>query len=527
MRIQLLFPILFFFFVSYLRAETYYASPTGGGNGRSFDNPFKISAFWSVANPGDTLLLLDGWYTGDKSMIKPPKGLNGAPNNPITVRALNDGKVEIDGQNQNRTVYLTGNNYFVLEGFNAHNAFGTSTNHASVIHIFNSNNNIVRRVCAWDSQDGNGSIFSIHNSNNNLIEDCAGWGTARKIFSSSIAGNNTTLRRCWGRWEHSTYIGPKMTYTAAYNNYNMIIENCIGTWDMQKMSSPPDQAYGVLGRDRLDGSKKANSQVLGSIFYTTADQTFTNAIGVSWMSKVSNFTFENLIVYSEHSHFDVLGLYNSSEGGDNLQARHVTAIGPANKVIASDWNTSNIYVANDATELIKVNGHIMKSINGNGATVVNRYVEGELTNEPLWPWPMNQRIIDAMILAGYEPVDVTKTVFELGGGTMPDFGGSPQPLSVSISANPTSGNIPLVVKFSVTPSHVTSPINYSWNFQDENTSNEQNPTHTFIINGTYNVVLSISDDKGQSAQDTIKINVQKDTQPPIPPTGPEATIVED
>ncbi|MDZ4229973.1 MAG: Ig-like domain-containing protein, partial [Candidatus Veblenbacteria bacterium] len=62
----------------------YYASPTGTGNGTSLSSPFKIANFWTVAQPGDTLLLLDGTYRGVDSMIHPPVGLSGTSGNPIT-----------------------------------------------------------------------------------------------------------------------------------------------------------------------------------------------------------------------------------------------------------------------------------------------------------------------------------------------------------------------------------------------------------------------------------------------------------
>ncbi len=76
----------------------YYASPTGTGNGLSSSTPFQVSKFWPVATAGKTLCLLDGTYTGYESMILPPKGLNGASGLPITIRALNDGKVLINGK---------------------------------------------------------------------------------------------------------------------------------------------------------------------------------------------------------------------------------------------------------------------------------------------------------------------------------------------------------------------------------------------------------------------------------------------
>src|SRR5262245_13146432 len=76
----------------------YYASPTGTGNGLSPSSPFKIGNFWSVASPGKVLCLLDGTYTGSSSMINPPQNLRGLSGSPITIRALNDGKVLLDGQ---------------------------------------------------------------------------------------------------------------------------------------------------------------------------------------------------------------------------------------------------------------------------------------------------------------------------------------------------------------------------------------------------------------------------------------------
>ena len=54
-------------------------------------------------------------------MILPPKDLSGTGKAAITIRALHDGKVTIDGEGKRRPVSLSdGNSWFVLEGFNAH-----------------------------------------------------------------------------------------------------------------------------------------------------------------------------------------------------------------------------------------------------------------------------------------------------------------------------------------------------------------------------------------------------------------------
>lgn len=68
---------------------------------------------------------------------------------------------------------------------------------------------------------------------------------------------------------------------------------------------------------------------------------------------------------------------------------------------------------------------------GIGATIWYRYEDGVLTNKPLWPWPMNRRILDAMTEYYLEdpinrppPINVTKEVFELNGGSLPgDYNG--------------------------------------------------------------------------------------------------------
>ena len=50
--------------------------------------------------------------------------------------------------------------------------------------------------------------------------------------------------------------------------------------------------------------------------------------------------------------------------------------------------------------------------------ICQRYVDGELTTTPLWPWPMNDRIKEARALAGRPVVDVTATIEALL-GTIP------------------------------------------------------------------------------------------------------------
>ena len=106
-------------------------------------------------------------------MINPPEDLNGTSSQKITVKALNDGAVRIDGQGVNFPVSLLQNSYFVLEGFDANASAG------DVIHTSSSaDNNVVRRVCAWDANtNGNNVVFSVNYGSSNLLEDVCGFGT--------------------------------------------------------------------------------------------------------------------------------------------------------------------------------------------------------------------------------------------------------------------------------------------------------------------------------------------------------------
>ncbi|WP_447979331.1 LEPR-XLL domain-containing protein [Candidatus Nitrospira bockiana] len=390
----------------------YYASPNGTGNGLSKSSPFQISDFWAVAAPGKTLYLLDGTYRGPDSMIDPPDGLSGAAGKPITVKALNDGKVTIDGQDVRQPVRLYNNDYFILEGFNAH----SSGPKYSVIEISGgSDRNVLRRIVGWDGGSAK-AIFALSNANYNLLEDCAGFGVARKIVSSSYGGNNTTLRRFWGSWEASSSIGPKMTVTPTYNNTGMLIENSILTWKSPQSSI--DQPYGMLSVDRMDVDRRTFAKIYGTIIYL-ADDAGTFAPGQQILvTKADEVVLKDVVSFFPKGKYTdkrtfVLG--NSGTTSPNLRATNLTSIGGRGPQIASEWVTSNVKSGPDLASVYGSGESLFKNSGNDGATILYRYENGTLTNTPLWPWPMNQRIIDAMASAGRQPVDVTRTIQGLFG----------------------------------------------------------------------------------------------------------------
>jgi PKD repeat protein len=59
-----------------------------------------------------------------------------------------------------------------------------------------------------------------------------------------------------------------------------------------------------------------------------------------------------------------------------------------------------------------------------------------------------------------------------------------------------------------------SVVAWNWNFDDGQTSTEQNPSHTFATEGTYNVTLTVTDDAGDTGSTSQNITVSAEEPAP-------------
>ncbi|SEM22125.1 PKD repeat-containing protein [Maribacter orientalis] len=91
--------------------------------------------------------------------------------------------------------------------------------------------------------------------------------------------------------------------------------------------------------------------------------------------------------------------------------------------------------------------------------------------------------------------------------TVTDGSTNMSPVAV-VSANATEGLAPLEVTFTGDQSTDDVGITaYNWDFGDGTTSSETNPVHTFSIVGSYDVMLTVTDDGGLQNTDVITITV--------------------
>jgi hypothetical protein len=128
-------------------------------------------------------------------------------------------------------------------------------------------------------------------------------------------------------------------------------------------------------------------------------------------------------------------LYNlQTSTSTNLVASNLTAIGGAAPFFGTEWKKSAIVQGASPTAVANVFSST------SGANVCYRFKNGAATSEPLWPWPMNQRIIDATSESGRAAVDVTKTIESML-GTIPAAcknGTTVAPTPTPVASTPTA-----------------------------------------------------------------------------------------
>jgi hypothetical protein len=85
------------------------------------------------------------------------------------------------------------------------------------------------------------------------------------------------------------------------------------------------------------------------------------------------------------------------------------------------------------------------------------------------------------------------------------------------SNGPYFGEIGEPIQFSGTAENGSEPYNYYWDFGDGNTSEEQNPVHTYSDYGNYTAILSVTDGDYITIRDSTWVLIGGDNNPPSTP----------
>jgi hypothetical protein len=409
--------------------KTYYLAP-GGSDAASGTLAAPWATFrkaWQLLQPGDTLFLLDGTYTPGTTGVMQPNVRNGLPGKPITIKALHDGMATIDGQHQAVPVKLGDNwgnggpygDWYVVEGIVARN--GTDG-----VFSIKGHHNVVRRVSVYDGDTDANTQNLLIMGDANLVEDVVVAGTGRYMIDvyggGEGHGSGNTVRRAftmWKSWDGRRFCGvtwPNGNQIGVYNASNTTIENAI--------------AYGraltgIFIQANDANAKATNNQILGSMallmgrdydgsIWRYGSPTWPNptrpgptanpyAPGANCDTAVTDLGGSNqrtgfelwgqgLLV--DNVYRDVLAVGNMGYG---LTVARPSGPGGVRTLIdhATIYDNGGNNLLLDGSDVTVTNSRIAGSQwanQGEGARFQYRYVDRQLTDVPLLPWPMEARI---------------------------------------------------------------------------------------------------------------------------------------
>lgn len=434
-------------------AGVYYVSPTGNDN-RSGTTESEAWATFNRAldtrtpgehlQPGDTLILLDGIYRQSLD----PYLVGGEPGKYLTVRAKNDGKAIIDGEGVRIPVNLEAwksAEYYDIEGIIARNS-------SQSVYYINADHNIFRRVSGYNANtNGNEHIFVIWASDT-LIEDCVVAGSGRKmilIFASSDAtGRNNTIRRCFASYRDQDmrewydewpWNENYEAYSADYNTF----ENDIaygyyanaGFSLLAQGNGDTNVGNKILGSMAIMGDTdfEGNPIHWGNIRPQPSDNTLIKSINEPCHRTGLYIGHGDTSIIKDNLIQDFLSWGNASLGLCVAQTPQMTndvlnrvtiynngldMSNYDNSIDARLDDLSGFTITNSRIDVIKP---YAPPITGEGARLRYRYVDGVLKDgsdgtpvQPLWPWPMEQRIREELgisvtnLIAGIIPNQVSK-----------------------------------------------------------------------------------------------------------------------
>ena len=386
----------------------------------------------TVLKPGDTLIIKDGSY---HEQINPT--ISGTPGNPITIAAENTGGVIIemleDGSaveiysNKNKTI-----SYITIEGiiarghgeYNAINVYSAdNVNEAQM-----TNNIVIRKTGAFGSSNlRNREVFGIGNNvRDSLFEDIWAYGFGRKALIA-FGCKRVTVRRAVLRhdyWDGSEYkVNDPRSVFSGYNTHDSIFENIIAidaapTPEGRSSDRSCIIASGNESPALVSGSE--NNKYLGIIALNNFGNGFKVNGGTGDPSQ--NIYFKDILAWNNtgygmvvENNANKITIINGTFGINRtgLKVEQYADLPITNAIITNSFAFNNTYsgflynsdqiaqfelntsTQNGSNNFDSEHAPTMNYIvqpemveeNDRGAIIINRYIDGNLTEESLWPWP--------------------------------------------------------------------------------------------------------------------------------------------
>jgi hypothetical protein len=399
---------------------------------------------------GDTLVLNNGtYYPSGEWYIN---GLHGTAAAPIIIEAASDGGATIDGSNAGAThlLYVTNSSYLVFCGFNLRNSQWSNFDIAGGGNGTGDVSNItVERVISHDAGSGNNYCFAAMDNSNLSVNanirfiDDAGWGRCRYVFIAFDI-NGVTFQRDYASAAYTTNFSPApRSAFGVYDAQNVMLENDIGIDTIPPFAD--NNYYSGVWQTSSDpvNLPNTNTTYLGDMFFNDCEGiAMTNGSGVNTVYRDTYIDIPAISACqaNQGSFYDPVGInWGDPYGGTMANMAIVNSQVGVSGGSATMAITNSVF-ANDATALSGSTVHSNNDFYGNGnngttlgstdstanpnyntstygrgaylmpapalkglgsaggdmgAHITCRYDNGSLTSTPLWPWPMEGRILAA------------------------------------------------------------------------------------------------------------------------------------
>ncbi len=356
---------------------------------------------------GDVLVVGNGTYKEEVGAIRQPPA--GGAGKLTIIRAETDGGAVVDMGGEGTPLTIT-TSFIGIEGMKFVNGLEN-------VGALDGDFIQVRRSAFGNAGSGTYHTILGVTGNDILIEDSWVWGGGNGILVGS--GDNTDiantryrtiLRRLVIRLD--AYSGERgYRGVVLYNASDVLIENVI-VLDFNPTTMPPKE--GTSGfRSRYMNDTGRTQRYYGTIAlhlpydgYDMADSNYENVIawdikgrGMIESGPNGGYRIQNATVGDVQS--DGIQPYASSLSNSLIYRVGGSSVGGDYNAFFQTPLPSNASNAISADPKLKYITRIdpdspaygTGAANGNrGATVINRYENGVLTNQPLWPWPHEARI---------------------------------------------------------------------------------------------------------------------------------------